>query len=86
MPKRTDIHKIHIIGGQTPLNLDAPHHLSGVPIMGTRPENIGRAEDRRLFQELLQLLGLNQPVNDTALTIQYETMRAFCPADARLFR
>jgi hypothetical protein len=31
------------------------------------------------------LLGLNQPVNDMALTIQYETMRAFCPADARLF-
>ncbi len=57
-------------GGQTPLNLAAPLHRSGVPILGTRPENIARAEDRRLFQELLQTLGLNQPTNDTALTIR----------------
>jgi carbamoyl-phosphate synthase large subunit len=57
-------------GGQTPLNLAAPLHRSGVPILGTQPENIARAEDRRLFQELLQTLGLNQPTNDTALTIR----------------
>jgi len=57
-------------GGQTPLNLADPLHQSGVPILGTRPDNIARAEDRRLFQEMLQALGLNQPVNDTALTIR----------------
>ena len=57
-------------GGQTPLNLAAPLHRSGVPILGTLPENIARAEDRRLFQKLLQTLGLNQPTNDTALTIR----------------
>ncbi len=45
-------------GGQTPLNLAAPLHRSGVPILGTRPENIARAEDRRLFQELLQNIGV----------------------------
>jgi carbamoyl-phosphate synthase large subunit len=56
-------------GGQTPLNLCMPLHLAGVPILGTHPENISKAEDRALFQGMLKKLGLTQPDNDTALTI-----------------
>jgi carbamoyl-phosphate synthase large subunit len=56
-------------GGQTPLNLAAPLHRAGVPILGTQPESIARAEDRRLFQTLMQALGLRQPINATALTV-----------------
>jgi len=55
-------------GGQTPLNLAEPLSLSGVPILGTQPDAIARAEDRHLFQELLQTIGLKQPANDTVLT------------------
>jgi hypothetical protein len=56
-------------GGQTPLNLSAGLHQAGVPILGTQPESIDRAEDRKHFQALLNKLGLVQPANDTALTI-----------------
>ncbi|MFZ5571576.1 MAG: carbamoyl-phosphate synthase large subunit [Thermodesulfobacteriota bacterium] len=54
-------------GGQTPLNLAVPLHRAGVPILGTQPESIDRAEDRRLFQAMLQKLGLKQPANGTAV-------------------
>ncbi len=54
-------------GGQTPLNLSVPLHKVGVPILGTQPESIDRAEDRKLFQAMLQKLGLKQPANGTAV-------------------
>ena len=55
-------------GGQTPLNLSKGLHQAGVPIIGTQPESIDRAEDRKLFQAMLKKLGLVQPANDTAMT------------------
>ncbi len=57
-------------GGQTPLNLSVGLHAAGVPILGTQPESIDRAEDRKLFQAMLNKLGLIQPANGTALTIK----------------
>ena len=57
-------------GGQTPLNLAAGLHKAGVPILGTQPESIDRAEDRKHFQAMLHKLDLVQPANDTALTIE----------------
>ncbi len=56
-------------GGQTPLNLAVPLARTGVPILGTSPDSIDRAEDRKRFQQLLQKLGLVQPANGTARTI-----------------
>ncbi len=53
-------------GGQTPLNLAAGLKAAGVPIIGTSVESIERAEDRKLFQVMLDKLGLNQPPNGTA--------------------
>jgi carbamoyl-phosphate synthase large subunit len=53
-------------GGQTPLNLAAGLKAAGVPIIGTSVESIERAEDRKLFQVMLNELGLNQPPNGTA--------------------
>lgn len=53
-------------GGQTPLNLAVPLHKAGVPILGTQPESIDRAEDRELFQAMLKKLKLVQPANGTA--------------------
>jgi len=57
-------------GGQTPLNLSVGLHAAGVPILGTQPESIDRAEDRKLFQAMLHKLGLIQPANGTALTVK----------------
>ena len=56
-------------GGQTPLNLAVPLARAGVPILGTQPESIDRAEDRELFQAMLNKLGLKQPPNGTAVGI-----------------
>ncbi len=53
-------------GGQTPLNLSTVLFEAGVPILGTQPESIDRAEDRELFQAMLKKLGLVQPDNGTA--------------------
>ncbi len=53
-------------GGQTPLNLAAGLKENGVPIIGTSVESIERAEDRKLFQQMLRKLGLNQPPNGIA--------------------
>jgi carbamoyl-phosphate synthase large subunit len=55
-------------GGQTPLNLASDLQKAGVPIIGTSPENIDRAEDRDLFQEMLDKLGLRQPENGIAFS------------------
>ena len=53
-------------GGQTPLKLAAALERAGIPILGTPPDAIDLAEDRRRFQGLLKRLGLNQPENGTA--------------------
>jgi carbamoyl-phosphate synthase large subunit len=53
-------------GGQTPLNLALPLARAGVPILGTSPDSIDRAEDRERFQQLIKKLGLTQPANGTA--------------------
>ncbi|MCI5140490.1 MAG: carbamoyl-phosphate synthase large subunit, partial [Candidatus Electrothrix sp. ATG1] len=52
-------------GGQTPLNLAVALDKKGVPIIGTPPDAIDRAEDRKRFQQFLQKLGLKQPENGT---------------------
>jgi len=57
-------------GGQTPLNLAMGLKAAGVPILGTQPEAIWQAEDRKQFQTLLQKLQLQQPANGTALSLE----------------
>ena len=54
-------------GGQTPLNLARGLEAAGVPIIGTSPTAIDRAENRDRFQEIVHKLNLNQPDNDTAM-------------------
>ncbi len=53
-------------GGQTPLKLARGLEAAGVPIIGTAPDSIDRAEDRKRFQQMLHQLGLRQPENRTA--------------------
>jgi carbamoyl-phosphate synthase large subunit len=60
-------------GGQTPLNLAVPLSAAGVPILGTQPQSIHRAEDRELFQALLKKLGLTQPANGIATSVEEAT-------------
>jgi carbamoyl-phosphate synthase large subunit len=55
-------------GGQTPLKLARALEKAGVPIIGTTPDAIDRAEDRERFQKMLNDLGLKQPPNRTART------------------
>ena len=57
-------------GGQTPLNLAVPLMRAGVPILGTSPDAIDRAEDRERFQALIQKLNLLQPPNGTAMSLE----------------
>jgi carbamoyl-phosphate synthase large subunit len=56
-------------GGQTPLKLAEPLEAAGVPIIGTSPDMIDLAEDRERFQQLLHELGLLQPENGTARSV-----------------
>ncbi len=53
-------------GGQTPLKLARDLEKAGVPIIGTPPDAIDRAEDRERFRQMLHELGLKQPPNRTA--------------------
>jgi len=53
-------------GGQTPLKLARDLEKAGVPIIGTTPDAIDRAEDRERFQQMLHNLNLKQPPNRTA--------------------
>ena len=55
-------------GGQTPLKLANALFEEGIPILGTTPDAIDLAEDRERFQQLVQRLGLKQPVNGIAST------------------
>ncbi|HEY6872726.1 MAG TPA: carbamoyl-phosphate synthase large subunit [Geobacteraceae bacterium] len=57
-------------GGQTPLKLAVPLEKAGVPIIGTSPDSIDRAEDRERFQEMLHKLNLRQPENGTARSFE----------------
>jgi carbamoyl-phosphate synthase large subunit len=56
-------------GGQTPLKLAVPLRNAGVPILGTTPDAIDRAEDRQRFNELIAELGLNQAAGSTARSL-----------------
>jgi len=60
-------------GGQTPLKLAMALHAAGVPILGTSPEMIDLAEDRRRFEALLEELGIPKPPSGTATS--YEEAR-----------
>ncbi len=53
-------------GGQTPLTLALPLQRAGVPIIGTSPESIDLAEDRKRFGRLLSGMGIPQPPSGTA--------------------
>ena len=55
-------------GGQTPLNLAGRLHGAGVPIIGTSPDSIDLAEDRKRFSALLHELNIPQPPNGTAVS------------------
>ena len=56
-------------GGQTPLKLAVPLQQAGVPILGTSPDAIDRAEDRQRFSDLLHELGLNQAAGATVRSL-----------------
>jgi carbamoyl-phosphate synthase large subunit len=56
-------------GGQTPLNLAKDLEANGVNIIGTKPASIEAAEDRKFFQELAERLGVRQPENGLATSV-----------------
>jgi carbamoyl-phosphate synthase large subunit len=62
-------------GGQTPLKLARALEAAGVPIIGTSPDAIDRAEDRERFQQMVQRLNLRQPPNATVRS-EDEAIRA----------
>ncbi|QDZ03046.1 carbamoyl-phosphate synthase large subunit [Nitratireductor mangrovi] len=57
-------------GGQTPLKLAEALERAGIPILGTAPDMIDLAEDRDRFQKLLTKLGLKQPKNGIAFSVE----------------
>jgi carbamoyl-phosphate synthase large subunit len=57
-------------GGQTPLKLALPLHRAGVPILGTSPDKIDLAEDRKRFSALLRELEIPQPESGTAGSLE----------------
>jgi carbamoyl-phosphate synthase large subunit len=57
-------------GGQTPLNLAQRLRAAGVPIIGTSPESIDLAEDRKQFGRLLEELQIPQPAGGTATSVE----------------
>ncbi|MEY2548158.1 MAG: carbamoyl-phosphate synthase large subunit, partial [Verrucomicrobiota bacterium] len=57
-------------GGQTPLNLAEGLQAAGVPIIGTQPESIEMAEDRKLFAAMLDKLGLRQTPSGSAVSAE----------------
>ena len=58
------------LGGQTPLRLTKPLEAAGVPILGTAPDSIDIAEDRGRFEALVDRLGITQPANGTARSVE----------------
>ena len=63
-------------GGQTPLTLARSLEAAGAPIVGTSPDSIDLAEDRERFQGLIERLGLRQPENRTARTLEEANLLA----------
>lgn len=57
------------LGGQTPLKLTRPLEAAGVRILGTSPDAIDAAEDRRRFEAIARELGVEQPANGTATSV-----------------
>jgi len=57
------------LGGQTPLKLTRPLEAAGVQILGTTPDAIDIAEDRRRFEAIARKLGIRQPPNGTATSV-----------------
>ncbi|HJP93791.1 MAG TPA: carbamoyl-phosphate synthase large subunit [Pyrinomonadaceae bacterium] len=57
-------------GGQTPLNLAMRLHHAGVRVIGTSPDSIDLAEDRKRFGALLKELGIPQPENGMAASVE----------------
>jgi carbamoyl-phosphate synthase large subunit len=57
------------LGGQTPLKLTRQLEAAGVKILGTSPDAIDIAEDRRRFEKIARDLGLTQPPNGTATSV-----------------
>jgi len=57
-------------GGQTPLKLAKALEAEGVPIIGTPPDSIDRAEDRERFRQVLDKLGLKQPTSETTTSVE----------------
>jgi carbamoyl-phosphate synthase large subunit len=58
------------LGGQTPLKLTRPLEAAGVTILGTSPDSIDAAEDRRRFEKIARDLGVEQPPNGTATSVE----------------
>ena len=63
-------------GGQTPLKLARALEAAGVPVIGTSPDAIDRAEDRERFQHAVERLKLKQPANATVTTIEMAVEKA----------
>ncbi len=61
-------------GGQTPLNLAADLKKAGVNILGTSPETIDLAEDRDLFREMMDKLGI--PMPESGMAVNFEEAKA----------
>ncbi|MEE8436298.1 MAG: ATP-grasp domain-containing protein, partial [bacterium] len=58
------------LGGQTPLKLARQLEQAGVVLLGTSYDSIDRTEDRKRFAEMVDKLGLNQPINDVATSLE----------------
>jgi carbamoyl-phosphate synthase large subunit len=75
-----DVEKPHGVivqlGGQTPLNLATALMRANVPILGTSPDSIDRAENRKRFKALLDKLNLTQPDNATATSVEEAVRKA----------
>jgi carbamoyl-phosphate synthase large subunit len=63
-------------GGQTPLKLARALEAAGVPVIGTSPDAIDRAEDRERFQHAVDRLKLKQPANATVTAIEMAVEKA----------
>lgn len=63
-------------GGQTPLKLARALEAAGVPVIGTSPDAIDRAEDRERFQQAVNRLGLKQPKNATVTAMEQAVEQA----------
>jgi carbamoyl-phosphate synthase large subunit len=63
-------------GGQTPLNLVKRLEQAGVPVIGTPPDAIDRAEDRERFQQLIEKLNLKQPPNCIVRSVEESIQQA----------